>query len=62
MKPSAPDNESFMQELVKRHPEIITDGDGDLLLVRREQPIGDGQTARGRSSLVREAGGYSGSG
>jgi len=43
MKPSAPENENRMQELVARYPELITDGDGDLLLIRREHPIGDGE-------------------
>lgn len=42
MSPSAPRNEDAMQQLVARYPELITDGDGDLLLIRREQPIADG--------------------
>jgi hypothetical protein len=32
-----------MQELVARYPELITDGDGDLLLIRREQPVVDSE-------------------
>ena len=44
MTPSAPENENRMQELVARYPELITDGDGDLLLVRREHPVGDGES------------------
>lgn len=39
-----------MQELVARYPELITDGDGDLLLVAREPAIGDGESA-GRWAL-----------
>lgn len=45
MQPSVPENENRMQELVARYPELITDGDGDLLLIRREQPITDGEAA-----------------
>lgn len=50
MRPSAPENEDRMQELVARYPELITDGDGDLLLIRREAPVGDGEVA-GRWSV-----------
>lgn len=50
MKPSAPENEDVMQLLVADYPEIIADDDGDLLLIRREQPIGDGD-GDGRWSL-----------
>ena len=39
MTPSAPESEDRMQALVAQYPELITDRDGDLLLVRREQPI-----------------------
>ena len=35
MVPSAPENEDRMQALVANYPELITDGDGDLLLIRR---------------------------
>jgi hypothetical protein len=45
MSPSAPESEDRMQELVARYPELITDGDGDLLLISREPAIGDGETA-----------------
>lgn len=50
MTPSAPENEDRMQALVAQYPELITDGDGDLLLVCREAAIGDGEAA-GRWSL-----------
>jgi hypothetical protein len=50
MRPSAPENEDRMQELVARYPELITDGDDDLLLIAREPPIGDGETS-GRWAL-----------
>lgn len=43
MTPAAPENEDTMQRLVADYPEIIADRDGALLLVRREQPIGDGE-------------------
>ena len=45
MRPSAPENEDRMQALVARYPELITDGDGDLLLIARESAIGDGEVA-----------------
>lgn len=51
MTPSAPENEDRMQALVARYPELITDGDGDLLLIRREQSIADGEDGSGRWSL-----------
>ena len=50
MTPSAPESEDRMQALVARYPELITDGDGDLLLIRREAPVGDGESD-GRWSL-----------
>lgn len=53
MTPSAPENEDRMQALVARCPELITDGDGDLLLVKREQSIADGDGGDGRWSLDR---------
>jgi hypothetical protein len=43
MNPAAPENEDTMQRLVADYPEIIADRDGALLLIRREQPIGDGE-------------------
>lgn len=51
MAPSAPVNEDEMQALVARYPELITDGDGDLLLIKREQEIGDSEESNGRWSL-----------
>jgi hypothetical protein len=42
MAPSAPESEDRMQQLVALYPELITDGDGDLLLIRREHAVGDG--------------------
>lgn len=50
MSPSAPESEDRMQTLVARYPELITDGDGDLLLIKREQVINDGESG-GRWSL-----------
>lgn len=41
MSPGAPATEDRIQELVARYPELIADRDGALLLIRREQPIGD---------------------
>lgn len=51
MARSAPENEDRMQALVARYPELITDGDGDLLLIRREQSIADSEEGGGRWSL-----------
>lgn len=51
MTPSAPETEDRMQALVARYPELITDGDGDLLLIKREQAIGDGVASGGRWSV-----------
>lgn len=51
MRPSAPENEDTMQALVARYPELITDGDGDLLLIRREQAIADTEDGGGRWSV-----------
>lgn len=50
MSPSAPENEDRMQQLVAQYPELISDGDGDLLLIQREQRIGDG-VSDGRWSI-----------
>lgn len=50
MTPSAPESEDRMQALVAQYPELITDGDGDLLLIAREPAIGDGETS-GRWAL-----------
>ena len=50
MRPSEPRSEDFMQ-LVAAHPELITDRDGALLLIRREHPIADRDEGGGRWSL-----------
>jgi hypothetical protein len=41
MQPSAPPDEASLQDLIARHPDIIGDSDGSLLLIQREQPISD---------------------
>lgn len=51
MRPSAPRDEDFMQQLVARYPELIADHDGRLLLIRREQPIADKEDGGGRWSV-----------
>ncbi|WP_140986935.1 hypothetical protein [Asticcacaulis tiandongensis] len=51
MMPSAPETEDHMQALIARYPELITDGDGDLLLIRREQCISDRDNRSGRWSV-----------
>lgn len=40
-----------MQALVARYPELIADGDGELLLIRREQTIVDSDAGASRWSL-----------
>ena len=45
LKPRVPESEDYMQALVSKHPEIVADDDGDLLLTKREQAIGDGDVA-----------------
>jgi len=51
MRPGAPANEDVMQSLVAKHPDLIGDSDGSLLLIRREQPIGDAVDGAGRWSV-----------
>ena len=51
MRPSAPPNEDMLQDLIARHPAIIGDADGELLLIRRVQPIRDAQDGGGRWAL-----------
>jgi hypothetical protein len=51
MQPAEPRSEDFMQHLVGKYPQIISDRDGDLLLIRREQPIADSDVTGGRWSL-----------
>lgn len=51
MEPSPPETEDRMQALVARYPELISDGDGDLLLIRRGQSIADNDEGSGRWSL-----------
>ena len=43
------EREYYMQALASKHPEIIMDDDRGLLLVKREQAIGDGYIAGGGS-------------
>jgi hypothetical protein len=51
MTPGAPPSEDMMQALVACHPELIGDEDGELLLIRREQPVSDSINGAGRWSL-----------
>lgn len=51
MTPAAPENEDAMQRLIADYPEIIADRDGELLLIRREQPIADKEDGGARWSL-----------
>ena len=51
MKPAIPASEMKVQELIARYPELISDEDGELLLIRREQPIADDHDKGGRWSL-----------
>ncbi len=51
MSPSVPVTGDRMQALIAQYPELITDGDGDLLLIRREQAISDRLEGSGRWSV-----------
>ncbi|WP_206110903.1 hypothetical protein [Rhizobium daejeonense] len=51
MAPSAPESEDRMQSLVAKYPELISDGDGELLLIKREQTILDSEQGAGRWSV-----------
>jgi hypothetical protein len=51
MKPSAPPDENKLQDLIARYSDLIGDGDGDLLLVSREQAIGDSKDSADRWSI-----------
>lgn len=51
MSAGAPPTEDRMQSLVARFPELISDGNGDLLLIKREQPVPDSMGGSGRWSL-----------
>ena len=51
MLPGKPVSEAQIQELIAKHPEIVTGTDERLLLIRREQPIPDSSFGSGRWSL-----------
>ena len=51
MTPAVPKSEDQMQELVARYPELISDSDGGLLLIRREQNIWDSDDGSARWSV-----------
>ena len=51
MKPSAPPDEDKLQDLIAKYSELIGDSDGDLLLVSREQAVGDSEDSADRWSL-----------
>ena len=41
MRPSAPPDENALEELIARYPEIVSEAEGELLLVRRQQGVPD---------------------
>ncbi len=51
MSPSAPSSEDVMQDLVARFPDLISEAVGELLLVKREQPVADSHDGSGRWSI-----------
>ena len=51
MRPAEPQSEDQMQKLVASHPELIADGDGQLLLIKREKPVADSFDNSGRWAL-----------
>lgn len=51
MMPSAPTKEEELQDLIARHPDLIGDRDGGLLLIEREHGVTDSQDGSPRWSL-----------
>lgn len=51
LSPSAPKSEDVMQDLVGRFPELISEGSGELLLIKREQAVEDCVDGSGRWSI-----------
>jgi hypothetical protein len=51
MRPAAPPTEDVFQELIAKFPEIVSETDGELLLVRREIGVPDAEEASDRWSL-----------
>jgi hypothetical protein len=51
MNPAAPSAEEELQLLIARHPELIGDEAGDLLLIEREHGVRDAKDASDRWSL-----------
>ena len=41
MKPAAPPDEATLEKLIARHPEIVAEEEGELLLVRRQKGVPD---------------------
>ena len=50
LNPRASESEDYMRARVSKHPEFVADDDGTLLLIKRQQPIRDGDVA-GRWSV-----------
>lgn len=51
MRAAAPATESEVQALIARHPELIGDSDGELLLVQREAGVPDAEASAARWSV-----------
>ncbi len=51
MRPGAPASEDEIQELIARHPDLIGDDDGKLLLIRREHLVSDATNGSSRWSV-----------
>lgn len=41
MKPAAPPDEAALESLIARHPEVVAENEGELLLVRRQKGVPD---------------------
>lgn len=51
MKPAAPPDEAALESLIARHPEIVSEEEGDLLLVRRQKGVPDTEGGFNRWAL-----------
>ncbi|MCB9929933.1 MAG: hypothetical protein H6844_11045 [Alphaproteobacteria bacterium] len=51
MRVAAPPSEDELQDLIARFPEIVSEHDGELLLIRREQGVPGQEAGSDRWSL-----------
>jgi len=51
MKPAAPPDEAALESLIARHPEVVAEEEGELLLVRRQKGVPDKESGGDRWAL-----------